>query len=161
MQQQTEAAAEAGEEAAGDGSEKEKQLLRQEAGEDAEGRESVPERSTGWDIGANGTVPVFKVGAGAASFCFLRGREVELEVGVGTEGQRREEAPVMGRRSWRRSATVKRGVAGAEASMARDWGGLEFGNFGSGGREEEEKEAESGRETRRWGAGCGALLAVG
>lgn len=118
MQQQTEAAAEAGEAAAvGDGSEKEKQLLRQDAGEEAEGRESVPERSIGWDIGANGTVPVLQVGAGAESLCFLRGRDVELE--VGTEGQVREEAPVVGRRSWRRSATVKRGGPGAEASMAR------------------------------------------
>ena len=82
MQQQTEAAAaEAGEAAAvGDGSEKEKQLLRQEAGEDAEGRESVPERSTGWDSGAKGTVPVLQVGAGAESLCLLRGREVELEL---------------------------------------------------------------------------------
>jgi hypothetical protein len=120
MQQQTEAAAVAGEAAVGHGSEKEKQLLRQEIGEEAEGRESVPERSTGWDIGANGTVPVLQVGTGAESLCFLRGRDVEVE--VGTERQRREEAPVVGRRSRRRSATVKRGGAGAEASMAKGLG---------------------------------------
>ena len=149
MQQQTEAAAVAGETEVGDGSEKEKQLLRQEAGEDAEGRESVPDRSTGWDIGANGTVPVLQVGGGAESLCLLRGREVELEVEVGTEGQMREEAPVVGRRSWRRSATVKRGGAGAEASMARDLVGFGVWEFWEGKGREEERAAASGRETRR------------
>jgi hypothetical protein len=133
-------------------SEKEKQLLRQAVGEAAAVRESVPERSTGWDIGANGAVLGFGAGleAAAASLGFLRGGDVEVVAEAGAEGKCKDEAPVVGRRRRRRSAMVRRrgGFAAAAAggsSMVRDL--LRVRNFsGKGGRGEELET--SGRETR-------------
>jgi hypothetical protein len=114
-----------------EGSEKEKQLLRQAVGEAAAVRESVPERSTGWDIGANGAILGFGAGleAAAASLGFLRGGDVEVVAvaEAGAEGKCKDEAPVVGRRRRRRSATVKRrggfaaaAAAGGGSSMVRD-----------------------------------------
>lgn len=72
-------------EAEGVGFEKEKQLSRQPGGAAAEGCESVPERRTGWDIGANGAVPEVEAGAVAACLGFFRGREGEM--GASAEGK--------------------------------------------------------------------------
>jgi hypothetical protein len=109
---------------------------------------------TGWDIGANGTVPEVEVGVGpavaSASLGFLRGGEGEV---VGAEGKWREEAPVVGRRRRRRSATVKRCGVGAGSGgggggpMARDWS--VWGRRGEWKEGGEEKASGAGNEAMR------------